>query len=97
MGSIFGTSIRRDLKSVYDTLQSSDAELSLLVTVVKLPTGAHEIITNTEKLHEKVNYLLNTYDDNMCLNANSEVSIEGLLVTWKDEKVLSEYLDELYK
>jgi hypothetical protein len=52
----------------------------VLVTLVKLPTGAVEVITNTKKIDTKIEYLVNAYDDNFCLKANPEVQIVGYTI-----------------
>lgn len=39
--------------------------LTHIVTITQLPTGAREVAINTERLEEKVNYILDTYNDNM--------------------------------
>jgi hypothetical protein len=52
----------------------------LIVTPVKLPTGAIETITNTEFIPEKIGYLLNAYDDQFKLKANPEVKLVGYMI-----------------
>lgn len=52
----------------------------VLVTVVQLPTGALEVITNHDKLASKIDYLLNAYDDNFVLKANPAVMIVGFVL-----------------
>jgi hypothetical protein len=37
-----------------------DTPPKVLVTVVQLPTGAHEVIVNHEELHTKLLYLIDT-------------------------------------
>lgn len=62
---------------------NGDTEFSHLITVVKLPTGVKEVIINTEDIKGKIAYLLKAYDVNMDLEANSNISIEGLLLIAK--------------
>ena len=50
------------------------------VYVVKLPNGAIELITNTQKIMEKINYILSAYDDDMLLKTNSNVEIINWLI-----------------
>ena len=50
-----------------ENLDNQQQPLQLIVTVVKLPTGAKEVITNTEFLDEKIKYILDAYDDNLNL------------------------------
>lgn len=54
---------------------------SVLVTVVKLPTGAKEVITNSDNLHSKVEYLKATYDEDFKLRANPAVQIINFLIS----------------
>lgn len=51
-----------------------------LIVAVKLPTGAVEIITNTQQLETKVTYYLNAYDDNFCLKNNPAIQIVGFML-----------------
>ena len=53
---------------------------SVLMTVVQLPTGAKEVITNTDNLQSKVDYLKNTYDEEFKLRANPNVRIIAYLI-----------------
>lgn len=52
----------------------------VLVTLVRLPSGAVEVITNTRQLETKIKYLIETYDENFKLKANPEVEIVGYTV-----------------
>jgi hypothetical protein len=53
---------------------------SYLVVAVKLPTGAIELITNTDQLQTKVDYYRNAYDDNFCLITNPVIQIVGFML-----------------
>lgn len=53
---------------------------SVLVTAVKLPTGAIEVITNHQNLEEKSEYLFSAYDDEFRLKTNSDVQIVGYIL-----------------
>lgn len=53
---------------------------SYIVTAVKLPTGAIELAVNTEKITEKLEYILEAYDDEMHLKTNPEVVMQNLMV-----------------
>lgn len=46
-----------------------------LVTAGRLDTGAIELITNTENIPKKLEYLLSAYDENMKLKANPKIEI----------------------
>ena len=50
-----------------------------MVVAIKLPSGATELITNTEDITTKYEYYLNTYDDDLCLIHNKDVQIIGCL------------------
>lgn len=51
-----------------------------LVTAVRLPTGAIELAVNNSNLSEKIDYLLEAYDEDMQLKNNSEIKIENILI-----------------
>ena len=53
--------------------------ITKMVVAIKLPTGATELIINTENIQSKYEYYLSAYDDNMCLKTNNEVKVVGLL------------------
>lgn len=52
----------------------------LLVTVVQLPTGALEVIQNTQQLDTKITYLSDAYDDDFKLNNNPNVRIVDFIL-----------------
>lgn len=51
-----------------------------IVTAVKLPTGAIEVAINTVNIADKIDYILEAYDDEMHLKTNSAVVMENLMV-----------------
>ena len=51
-----------------------------LVTAVKLPTGAIELAINNENILEKINYILDAYDDDMRLKTNPAIEMVQLMV-----------------
>ena len=51
-----------------------------LVTAVKLPTGAIELAINNDNIAEKIDYILEAYDENMCLKSNPEIIMQQLMV-----------------
>jgi hypothetical protein len=51
-----------------------------LIVAVKLPTGAIELITNTDQIESKVEYYKNAYDDNFCLKTNPAIQIVGYML-----------------
>lgn len=54
-------------------------EVTKMVVAIKLPSGATELITNTEDITTKYEYYLNTYDEDLRLVHNKEVQIVGCL------------------
>ena len=54
--------------------------ITYLVLAIQLPTGATELITNTNNIKEKFDYIDGAYDDNLFLKANKEVRIVDWLV-----------------
>ena len=54
-------------------------EIKKMVIAVKLPTGATEIIINTENIESKYEYYLTAYNDLMQLNNNTNVCIVGCM------------------
>lgn len=51
-----------------------------LVTAVKLPTGAIELAINNTNILEKIDYILEAYDENMHLKSNPEIVMQQLMV-----------------
>ena len=50
------------------------------VQVTKLPTGALELTVNTENIADKISYVLDAYDDDMCLKTNRDVCIQNIMI-----------------
>jgi hypothetical protein len=53
---------------------------NVVVTAVRLPTGAVEVITNHQELKDKLKYLNEAYDDEFKLKRNSDVQIVGYII-----------------
>lgn len=51
-----------------------------IVTAVKLPTGAIELAINNTGIAEKIDYILEAYDENMHLKTNPEIEMVQLMV-----------------
>jgi hypothetical protein len=51
-----------------------------IVTAVKLPTGAIELAVNTSNIEQKIDYILEAYDDNMKLKTNPEIEMTNLMI-----------------
>jgi hypothetical protein len=52
----------------------------VLVTATQLPSGAIETAINTTKLAAKIDYIINTYDDNFALKSNPTIKIVGYML-----------------
>lgn len=74
--------IRYYLKQVEAAMEADENPFipTYMVTAAKLPTGAIELAVNTSNISEKINYILETYDDNMRLKANAEVEMCNLMI-----------------
>lgn len=51
-----------------------------IVTAVKLPTGAIELAVNNTNIAEKIDYILEAYDEGMHLKSNPEIEMVQLMV-----------------
>lgn len=51
-----------------------------IVTAVKLPTGAVELAVNDSFIKEKIDYILEAYDDNMHLKTNKDIVMQNIMV-----------------
>lgn len=51
-----------------------------LVTAVKLPTGAIELAVNNQNIADKIDYILEAYDDAMQLKTNTSIKMENILI-----------------
>ncbi len=71
-------------KFVHDTISEGNGTpikgFDVLVTLVKLPTGAIEVITNSQNIRSKIEYLNEAYDEEFKLKSNPEVEIVGYTV-----------------
>lgn len=51
-----------------------------LVTAIKLPTGAIELAVNNQNIADKIDYILEAYDDDMQLKTNTSIKMENILI-----------------
>lgn len=73
--------IREYLSEIKSMVSEDKAQISKIVTAVKLPTGAIEIAVNDQCLEQKLEYILSAYDDKMHLVSNKEITmIEAIVV-----------------
>ena len=68
---------KETFKFEYNNSLELFGEIKKMVIAVKLPTGATEIIINTENIESKYEYYLTAYNDLMQLNNNTNVCISG--------------------
>lgn len=55
-------------------------EPTYIVTAVKLPTGAIELAVNTSNIKEKIDYILDAYDDEMRLKTNTDICMQNIMI-----------------
>ena len=72
--------IRFYLKAIKEPIESGDFTPSYLVTAVKLPTGAIEIAVNDKNIVEKIDYILNAYDEEMRLKTNTDIVMQNIMI-----------------
>ena len=70
--------LRYYLKLIKEKL--SEFTPTYIVTAVKLPNGAIELATNTANIADKIDYILEAYDDDMRLKTNTEIQMTNLMV-----------------
>lgn len=51
-----------------------------LVTATRLPTGAIELTVNNQNIADKIDYILDAYDDDMQLKTNTSIRMENILI-----------------
>lgn len=61
-------------------IEEEGFEPTYLITAVKLPTGAIELAVNHTDISQKIDYILSSYDDDMRLKSNPEVSMCNLMI-----------------
>jgi hypothetical protein len=69
-----------DLKQQFEARLREVSTPKIITVAVKLPSGAIEVITNTEDTVTKAQYYLNTYDEDFCLKHNNAIQIVGFMV-----------------
>lgn len=72
--------LRYYLNGIKEAIKNGDFTPTYFVTAVKLPTGAIELAVNTSSITEKIDYILEAYNDDMCLKTNTEVQMSNLMV-----------------
>lgn len=51
-----------------------------LITAVKLPTGAIELAVNNQNIADKIDYILEAYDDDMHLKTNTSIVMQNIMI-----------------
>lgn len=76
--------IRFYLREILRCMEAKPAEKAFkpqyIVTAVQLPTGAIEIAVNNTNLKEKIEYILETYDEEMRHKNDPAVVMQNLMV-----------------
>lgn len=75
--------LRYYLKQIKKALSDDAEEVFVphyMVTAVKLPTGAIELAVNTDNIVEKIDYILEAYDQGMCLKTNPDIQMLNLMI-----------------
>lgn len=74
--------IRYYLKELLKELDKEDTEFKVhyIVTAVKLPTGAIELTVNDNAIKEKIEYILESYNDSMQLKTNEDIVMTNVMV-----------------
>ena len=72
--------MKQQFRDQYAKSLESFGEIKKMVVAVKLPTGATELIINTENIETKFEYYMMAYDMEMKLNTNPEIQIVGVLL-----------------
>ena len=73
------TSLKEQFRQQYLGSKELFGNITKMVIAIKLPTGATELIINTENIEDKYNYYLTAYDMDMKLKTNDQVNIVGCL------------------
>lgn len=72
--------IRYYLKAINASIKEETFKPTYLVVAVKLPTGAIELIVNNQNIGDKIDYMLEAYDEEMRLKTNNEIVVSNILV-----------------
>ena len=77
--------IREKIEYALAKVESGD-KVHTLVTAVMLPTGAFEVAVNTDKLHDKLKYILSAYDNDMRLKANDKIAMFDAMILFGERE-----------
>lgn len=76
--------IRYYLKQILACMEEEEGfdsfEPTHIITAVKLPTGAIEVAVNNQGIKEKIEYILEAYDEDMRLKTNTDIVMQNIMV-----------------
>lgn len=72
--------IRFYLREIKKAITEDSFEPTYLVTAVQLPTGAIELAVNTSDIEDKIDYILDAYDEEMQLVTNINVVVQNIMI-----------------
>ena len=72
--------IRYYVQEFINTIEKEAFIPQYIVTAIKLPSGAIKIAVNSTHIKEKLQYMLEAYDEEMRLKTNSAVVVCNLMV-----------------
>ena len=72
--------LRHYLEVIEESIDKGELKPTYIVTAVKLQTGAIELAVNTTAISEKINYILEAYDEEMRLKTNTDIVMQNIMV-----------------
>ena len=72
--------LRYYLEVIEESIDKGEFKPTYIVTAVKLPTGAIELAVNTTAIPEKINYILEAYDEEMHLKTSTDIVMQNIMV-----------------
>jgi hypothetical protein len=60
--------------------ETQKKDIKYLIVAVKLPTGAIEVITNTQEIGTKIEYYTNAYNEEFKLKTNTNIEIINFMI-----------------
>ncbi|PFZ02347.1 hypothetical protein COL75_16700 [Bacillus wiedmannii] len=70
----------RNLKDKFIEELNEKGTPKIISVAVKLPSGAIEVITNTQETKSKAEYYLNIYNEEFQLKHNTDIQIVGYMI-----------------
>lgn len=67
-------------KNILEDMISGQTNVKIIILVIELPSGALEVITNSENLIDKMQYIINTYDDRLHMKSNQDIRIADYII-----------------